>query len=142
MAGHAGDAVIQDAGNHAALIIHDLGGAGHTGVEEGRVAHDTEHHLIGDALPLKALGHAHAGGEAAAHADAHIHAVQRGRKAQSIAADIAGDHIILILGKGIEEAAVGAAGTQGRRPLGRLHLSDGLVLGLDAQDPLPDQLRI
>ena len=142
MAGHAGDAVIQHAGDHAAVVVDDLGGAGHAAVEEGGVAHDAEHHLIGDALPLEGLGHAHAGGEAAAHADAHVHAVQRRRKAQRVAADIAGDHIVLVLGQGVEEAAVGAAGTQGGRALGHLHVGDGLIVGLDAQHTLPQKLGV
>ena len=142
MAGHAGDAVIQHAGDHAAVVVDDLGRAGHTGVEERGVAHDAEDHLIGDALALEGLGHAHAGGEAAAHADAHVHAVQRRREAQGVAADIAGDHVVLVLGQGVEEAAVGAAGTQGGGTLGDLDLVHGLVRGLDAQHALAHQLGV
>ena len=111
-------------------------------MEERGVAHHAEHHLIGDALALEGLGHAHAGGEAAAHADAHVHAVQRRRKAQRVAADIAGDHIVLVLGQGVEEAAVGAAGAQCGRTLGHLHVGDGLVVGLDTQHALTHQLGI
>ena len=111
-------------------------------MEERGVAHDAEHHLIGDALTLEGLGHAHAGGEAAAHADAHVHAVQRRRKAQGIAADIAGDHIVLVLGQGVEETAVGAAGAQCGGTLGHCHIGDGLIVRLDAQHTLPHQLGI
>ena len=111
-------------------------------MEERGVAHDAEHHLVGDALPLEGLGHAHAGGEAAAHADAHVHAVQWRCKAQGVAADVASDHIVLVLGQGVEEAAVGAAGAQCGRTLGHLHVGDGLVLRLDAQHALAHQLGV
>ena len=142
MAGHTGDAVVQHAGNHLAAVIEDLGSTGHAGVEEGGVAHHAEDHLIGDALALEGLGHTHTGGEAAAHADAHIHTVQGRGKAQGVAADIAGDHIVLVLGKGVEEAAMGAAGAQCGRTLGNGDVIHGLEVGLLAQHTLADQLGV
>ena len=141
VAGHAGDAVIQHAGDHAPLVVHDLRRAGHAAVEEGGIAHHAEHHLAGDALFFKALGDAHAGGEARAHAHHGVHAVQRGGAAQGIAADVAGDHIVLVLGQGIEESPVGAAGTEGRGPVGRGHVH-GAVIRLLAQHPLAQQLGV
>ena len=111
-------------------------------MEEGGVAHHAEDHLIGDTLTLEGLCHAHTGGEAAAHADAHVHAVQRRCKAQGVAADVTGDHVVLVLAEGIEEAAVGAAGAQCRRTLGDSHIVHGLIVGLLAQHTLAHQLGV
>ena len=141
MAGHAGNAVIQHAGDHAAVVVDDLRSAGHAAVEEGGVAHDAEDGLIGDALPLKALGNTHAGGEACAHAHHGIHAVQRGGAAQRIAADVAGDDIVFVLGQGIEEATVGTSRAKGRRTAGRGHIGLAEICFL-TQHPLPQQLGI
>ena len=72
VAGHAGDVVVQHNGDDRALVVEDLGRAGHAGVEEGRVADDAE-----DLLLLsrggEGLGHAHRHGKAAAHAHAGVH---------------------------------------------------------------------
>ena len=141
VAGHAGDAVIQHAGNHLSLVVNDLGSAGHTAVEEGGVAHDTKHLLVGYAFALKRLGHAHTGGEATAHTHAHIHATQRRSGTQRITADIAGDHKVLVLGQGIEETTVGTTRAKRRRTGHRLcvHLHRP---GLRAENAFAQQLGI
>ena len=142
VAGHAGDAVIQHTGDHAAVVVDDLGGAGHAAVEKRGVTHDAEHYLIGDALALEGLGYAHAHGEAAAHAEAGVHAAQGRGAAQSVAADVTGDHVVLVLGQGVKEAAVRTAGAQRGGTLGSLNLGDDLIAGLHAQHPFTHQLGV
>ena len=141
VAGHAGDGVIQHHGDQIAVIIDDFGSAGHAAVEEGGIAENAEDLLVGDAGGLEGLGHTHGNGEAAAHADHGVQRVQRGRAAQRVAADVAGNHEVLMLGHGVEEASVGAAGAQCRGTGNRLnaHVGDG---GSLAEDPLLDELGV
>ena len=141
MAGHAGDGVIQHYGNHVSLIVENLGGTGHAAVEKGGVpqnAKDLFSSLSGD---LKGLGHAHANGESAAHADTGIYGAQRRRCAQGVAADVAGNNKVFSFGHGVEESPMGAARTQRRRP-GHRRYRQLLDLRLDAEYHLPQPLGI
>ena len=141
MTGHAGDGVVEHDGDEVALVVDDLGRAGHAAVEERRVAHDAEDLAVRLAGQLEGLGHAHADAEAAAHAHDAVQRAQRRGAAEGIAADIAGDHEVLVAGHRVEEAAVRAA----RAQCGRTgHGGDADVdrLGLPAEDALLQKLRI
>ena len=140
VAGHAGDVVVEHDGDDRALVVQNLGRAGHAGVEEGRVAHDAED-LFLLARRSKSLGHAHRDGEAAAHAHAGVHRAQRRGAAERIAADIAADDEVFALRHRVEEAAVRAAGTKHRRAR---HGLDGELFdfGLDAEEHLAQPLGV
>ena len=60
-----------------------------------------------------------------------------------IAADVAGDDIVLVLGQGVEEATVGAARAQGRGTAGTAVTSTSCgTLAFSPKHPLPQQLGI
>lgn len=141
MAGHAGDRVVEHDGDEVALVVDDLGRAGHAAVEERRVAHDAEDLAVRLTGQLEGLGHAHADAEAAAHAHDAVQRAQGRGTAESIAADIAGDHEVLVPGHRVEEAAVRAAGAQ-RRRAGHGGDADIDRPGLLAKDALLQKLRI
>ena len=110
-------------------------------MEERRVAQNAEYLFVGLSGALERLRHAHGDCEAAAHADAAVQRVQRRRKAERIAADVARDDKVLVAGHGVEEAAVRTAGTQrGRTRDGRD--ADVYSLGRVAENTLAQQLRI
>ena len=128
-------------GNDVSAVVADLRRAGHAGMEERRVAQNAEYLFVGLSGALERLRHAHGDCEAAAHADAAVQRVQRRRKAERIAADVARDDKVLVAGHGVEEAAVRAAWTQrGRTRDGRD--ADVYSLGRVAEDTLAQQLRI
>ena len=140
MAGHAGNVVVENNGNDAALVVENFGGAGHAAVEEGGVAQNAED-LFLLAGGLKGLGHAHCQREAAAHADAGVHRRQRSAGPQGVTADVTGDDEILSFGHGVEEAPVRAAGTKGGRTGDRFYrkLFDR---GLLSKEHLPQTLGV
>ena len=110
-------------------------------MEEGGVTHHTKDLLVHLAGQGERLGHTHRNGEAAAHADTAVYGIQGLGAAQSVAANVAADYTVLSLAHCVEEAAVGAAGTQCRGPGGHSHVRR-YRLRLIAEHHLPQALGI
>ena len=141
MAGHAGDAVVQDAADDAGVVVDDLLQGVDAGVEEGGVAHAGHHGLV-LATGEEGLGQAVGQGEGGAHADGHVLGVQGLAAAQGVAADVAHHDGVAALGALVEEASVGAAGAQGGRPVHDEVLVEGDLRHVLVQEGLADDVGV
>ena len=111
MAGHAGGGVVQNNDGGVALVVGDVGQAGHAGVHEGGVPqHRHGLALAGLAQGLvKAVDGAHRG----PHALAGLNGVEGLVGRQGVAADVP-QYRDLVLGQGVEQPPVGTSGAQHR----------------------------
>ena len=109
VAGHRGDAVVDDDERRGALVVDRVQQPRDAAVEEGRVADDAD-----DGLPLARLLHAVRHREARAHAQDGVRARERRERAQRVAADVARDDHVEARERE-EEPAVRAAGAERRR---------------------------